>query len=827
MTDTQKKCEFCDKRGLPLLLVRSAVAPAGAGAPRAPEREIGLPAEAAHYTTRLLRSGYLNVHDEARKRWETYFVTQDGYFFKLSQTPGVTPPVPAKPFNCPDQGHRAVASCITIPDPARATKVWIGFSDVLWTDAVRKANEDPAYRHRHMTSIDVKALLAGGQDPYARPIAQVSAVVAEYGMDARKGATVFGWSPAAFNARLGQAERLVNECESLRPGKGRIVTIADPAGIVQDIAFLMKRNAELFTSKPEYQRNLAASAAIGEIENAVRRQAELDEVAAAEQMADQQVSMNPLGHWLSESTRQRTEELRDVTETEAKRAADNAWSKYARKFDNAARLAWMRNFNQSLDTFDQKFIGPLARSHVAWMKSAGLASHFECNYDRDNVDTGVVYTAVMTHCIATTQDKKACADLYDEWLNGDMADTKNLLLQAMVLNQKVVADAVKSATTVSIDLRQIPWDNLFASYTNSVKRVSEHSQEVLARFIVEFAGPVARMFGKIMDGSAGFRAAVMATGLIAGHPVVVCEVTGGRKQFRAHVIRQLQRASGQVISENKMRSAVAAELRRQQIHGAPMEGTTTKKWLILADKEMISQMPPGLSPKQRADWLARSISTVEKIEGLNLQRWRTVISRDVRFGVVAGILQAASLTKTIADQEKALANEKNDATLRLHAGIATVSATTAEVIGNLIANRAAQGLRYGQGLMTVAGDFLKRWGGRAGMMAGLFVAGLDLVKGVTEYRENASGLVVASYISMAVVGASLTLALFATGFLGAAAIPIIGILILLLIGIGLLLEYIKDNPVQDWLERCPWGALPGQRYPDFKTEQDQLMQALK
>jgi hypothetical protein len=111
---TDKKCEFCDKRGLPLLLVRDAVASNGTGAPRAPDLPIKLGEKAAYYSKRLVRSGYVYLYDEARKRWECYFVTAEGYFFKLMETPGVAPVMPAKPFNCPDEGHRAVASCITI-----------------------------------------------------------------------------------------------------------------------------------------------------------------------------------------------------------------------------------------------------------------------------------------------------------------------------------------------------------------------------------------------------------------------------------------------------------------------------------------------------------------------------------------------------------------------------------------------------------------------------------------------------------------------------------------------------------------------------------------
>jgi hypothetical protein len=117
------KCEFCDKRGLPLLLVRDAIAPAQGGAPAAGDLPIKLGPSAAHYTKRLLRSGYVNVYDESRKRWESYFVTCDSYMFKLNSNTPTVPIVPVKPFNCPDEGHRALASCITVPDPVNASSV--------------------------------------------------------------------------------------------------------------------------------------------------------------------------------------------------------------------------------------------------------------------------------------------------------------------------------------------------------------------------------------------------------------------------------------------------------------------------------------------------------------------------------------------------------------------------------------------------------------------------------------------------------------------------------------------------------------------------------
>lgn len=819
---TTKKCEFCDKRGLPLLLVRDGVAAVQSHAPVSSDPTFKIAPKAAHYTKRLIRSGYVNVHDDARKRWETYFVTPEGYFFKMLQTPGVKPVLPAKPFNCPDQGHRAIASCITIPDPKNATKVWIGFSDVLWTDAVRKAHEDPAYRKRHMVEIDVQAALGGGKVAHAHPIAQAPAMVAEYAMDAKKGQQAFAWNPFVFSPRQGQGARLIQECEAMRPGKGLVLTVPDPAGTAQELALLMKHYADIFNSNPDRKRKLTASNAIQGIERAVRVQSELGEISGAEKMADEQISHNPLGHLLFESTRRQTENLRNVTETEAQRGANYGWKKYEKKFSNADRAAWQKSFDQQLQAHATQYIAPLALNHAELMRSAALANYFECNYDRRHPESGAVYTTVLTHCISTTQDKSACAALYNEWLSGNIGDTRNLLLQAMVLNQKSLADAVKGATTVSIDLRQIPWDNLFSTYSTSFDRLAEGGREAAALLIVQIAGPIARMFGKVMDGSAGFRAAVMATGLISGHPVVVCEIVGSKKLFRAHLIRELVRASGQTLSENQMKSAVAAELKRQQVHGAPMEGSSKRRWVMLGDKEMIRSMPANLTPKQRAAWLAKSIKSVEAVESLNLGRWRRVINSNVRFGIVAAILQAASLTKLVADEEKSLANDNFDAKSRLYAGITAFAATTSEVMGHALGGRVALGMRFGQGLASSSGRLL-RFGGRwAGVFVGLVVAGLDARKAYIEAKENASGLVIGAYVGSAVVGFALSAAL-----LFGASIPIIGLLVVLLIGIGILIEYIKDNPLQDWLERCPWGILSAQRYPDMATEQAQLAQALK
>jgi hypothetical protein len=218
--------------------------------------------------------------------------------------------------------------------------------------------------------------------------------------------------------------------------------------------------------------------------------------------------------------------------------------------------------------------------------------------------------------------------------------------------------------------------------------------------------------------------------------------------------------------------------------------------------------------------LVKSMRTLEDVERLDLVRWRQVINRDLACGIVTAILQAICLTKLFADEDKAMENEKFDATQRSRVGASALVATIAEQIGKSLGARAAQGLRFAPGLVTGASTFLRIGGRWGGFIIGFGMVLLDIRKAVEAKNEKQLGLM-GLYSLSAIVGGALTYFIFI-----GAAIPIIGLLVAIIIGISLLIEYVKDNPVQDWLERTQWGILPAQRYPDFETEQAQLQQAL-
>lgn len=824
-------CEFCDKKGLAVLPVRPAIAPAGSNAPKADAAMLvgadGIAVAPASYTLRHLRPGYLYTYDEARKWLHAYVVTEGGYLYKLD--PGETAPAKLA-FSCAPEKCGTVASCVTIPDVKRATKVWFGFSDVQWTPAVMERHKDAAYRAKHMVCLDVQGWIGSKQHKGAADISQVDKLVAEYAMSATAGKAL-AFTAGGFKSKAATAQALKDRVPLISPAGGLVLSMPDPTGIATDLALLMKQSTDSFISHPVRQREAAVNSMIDNMEEAIRTQAQRDELDAAESLANQQMANAGIGLMFS-GVQKSIERTRDVTAAELQRAADHCWSKYSSKFDGKARHAWRTTFDKQLRDHDEQQIAPMARAHAAWMKSAVMAHYFECNYDGQNAESGAVYAGVMSLCIAATQDKAACSKLYEEWLTQDASKRQNLLLRAMLFNLDEVAKKVDDAAKVSIDSRQIPWDNIFAIYSNATQRLSVAASDAVAQLVTQALGPLARVLDKAADGWGGGRAAVMALGLVAQHPVVICSVEGSRKAMRAAVIRQLLASGGQIKNQHQMQRAVSAELRRLHILGTKVDGTAKRKWVVLADAEAIKRTPQGLNQQQRAEWLAKSIRTAEDVEALNLGRWRQVISQNVRFGVVAGLFQFYSLTKALEDDDQAMGNDKTDASRRAYAAIAALGVTTADVIGHALHARALQGMRLGSGLATFSGSVLKIVGRLGGTAVGLVVAGLDVGKGRESAQEGQTGLMWL-YYSSAFVGTTLSIVLLAATFsasaaiLGVAAIPLIGILVALLIGISIWIEFVKDNAIQNWLERSIWGVLSQQRYPDYETEQKELRLALK
>lgn len=837
MSTAQKKCEFCDKRGVPILPLRYAVAPAGAALPRANEPSIALPGSAAFYTRRLLRSGYLYVYDEARRRWDAYFVTPQSLFFKISSTPGVVPILPKKPFDCPDQGHRAVASCITIPDAKNATKVWLGFSDVQWTKDVMDRHESEAYRKRHMRCVDVKAFANSADIAHVTGIHTAGKDIAEYHQDKVTLQKTLGWGPFDLDTRVDQLSRLVREAENLAPGKGFAVALEDPAGVTAELDALMNRNIALFNEAPNRKRKLAVSAAIDQIEAAVREQARVDAEKNAERLAAQAMSQPDIGVLFSkryaQQKAQQYERLSTVTEAEAQAAGTRAWLDYRIKFQADAAAKWKTVYEQDLKSYDDQHIAPLAKSHADWMQCPAMQAYFECNYDVKDPKSGIVYPKTLQLCIGSTQDKAACFDVYSQWLAGDIGDKKNLLLSAMALNLDKMREEIPKAMQVSLDWRGFPFDAVMDGFGAATQSVAEGKADAVGKLLTQVFGPLTKLMNTALDGKV--RAGLVAVGLYTQKTFAVVEVAGKSGDFRASLIRDIIKLSGQPLNDSKVKQAVRMELKRLGMMGMDLNKPENKRFLVMVDPDHLKAMPPNLTRAKQSAWVIQAIKTSAQFEELqlaNMNKWQsqvrnpvnTVIKGSVPYvtALAVAALQFHAYQKLSEDEGKAKKHEKGEAQKRLWAGIMALGGTIMEAVGAGAGKMTHYVPRLSQSWTRYGAIILKGFGKGIGLAGAVLMAAMDGAQAIKMFAEKRYGLGIAYVLSAGFgIGAAWFL-----GFSSIASATGIGlILVALAIVVALCIEYFKDNQVQDWLERCVWGKGPDPQYQTLEEEMRELKAA--
>ena len=822
-----KKCEYCDKVGLPILPLRYGVASEGVGAPETNIPKIKLGEGAAHYTHRLVRSGYLYVYDLARDVWESYFVTKESYFFRIDINPKVQPIIPAKPFDCADEAHRAIASCITIPNAKKATKVWIGFSDVRWTDDVLKLHNNPAYREKHMRVIDVQAGIAGKDAQHMFAIKEVNDKVADYAMPKRKLADGFAWSPFGTAGRQGQGEKLIEECEKLKPGKGLAVTISDPTAIAQELAMLMHRNHSLFINKPTLKRQLTIHGVIEQMQMAIKDQAQKDEIKAADSLANDQASQPDIGVLFSKSyadqRQKRIDKMRTCTAEELNRASMHEWAKYKSKYKFQKADNWKAEFDKQYKHYDGKFIAPLAKAHADWMQRESMAHYFECNFDPKNLQSGAVYANVLSQCISTTSDKKACFDVYEKWLQGDANDRKNLLLCAFQFNNDEIKAAVQSAASNSVSYATLPWDKLIEAHGRASDKLLAGHADTVGRLIGAAAGPIAGLLKKAAENKKVY-SGLLAIGAATKHPVIEVHVTGAKKSFRAAVIREILEQGGldvKAVGIRKMEKAVADELERLAIHGVPLNGQQTKTFLLMIDPAEVHAMPAGLKPQAQAQWLAKTIRTPEQVEALNLGKFRLRLANwgaagkgaiPIGFGLLGALANAVAYCSMVDEDAKTLDFAKNESHMRIGSQSAQLVGAIASTMELALVKIPAFSSAWAMSLKSLSVALSKVTGKVLGVGGSLFMGLIDLWRANEERLEGNWGAA-GAYLVSGVLGIAATLFLL-IGWTGWGLI-----VVAIAVVWAFVMTLLVDNKLQDWLERCVFGIFDeSKQYPSLEKE---------
>lgn len=203
-------CPACEKVGLPMLLVRAGVADksyAQDAARTAATRvlmESKVPAPhlpTSGHVARTLRPGYVIAYYEkshtptlkSQRGWEAFKVHEGGY---LTPHPleGSASGKEEEAFSCRRTAAYASAMLFVIQDARNAGKVWVAYSDHLWSPEVRHLyGNDKTLRRKRMTKIDASDASCSQSLPLTGKLVQTA--VADY--DPARPASAFRGNPFA------------------------------------------------------------------------------------------------------------------------------------------------------------------------------------------------------------------------------------------------------------------------------------------------------------------------------------------------------------------------------------------------------------------------------------------------------------------------------------------------------------------------------------------------------------------------------------------------------------------------------------------------------
>lgn len=845
----ENPCETCAKEGLPLLLTRYALMPAKTGAPKlsgtlAASELSKVPLGAtAHYGLRLLRSGYVYVFDEARKHWDEYFATADGFLSKM-------PPrvlafkVQAKPateFRCARNGAAPLAGVLTIRNPKHATKVWITFSNVEWTQAIFKNHESEAHRQRHMRCITISGGKVAPQ-PNTAPLEELSAHVTEFRMEQISAAKAFAkWCPHQYNGRQQASEALIKAAQAIRPGGGAaIVALHDPVGLALEIAALAETRKQLFMNNSSVAKPRFAASTIAMLEASVKDQAKTAEVIAGEELAQREeagpiYASNPaLWSDYASGDSELAERWRTHTPEQLDRVATKKWHQYTHDRTGKARIdylgsqQWLKSYNDDFVKFDRENIAPLAKAHVAWMTHACMISHMSCNHDSADKASGIVYTATVAELLKFTNDKQPSYDQYLAWLKSGEFSPKNLVMRALAFNQDELVAAIEKADATVVDYRAFPSDAVAGAVSSFMDKMPEAYMVGFSALVAGLNGPALKYWDEFNAGRVGSKAAA-ALAAVSGRQFVRVPVVGTRGDFVQTFMQHIMTIDPSLkANPNQLGKAVAAQVKLLEIEGVKMNAKSKLGWYVLLDKNVIRGASTSqLAGQALANQVAKAIQKPADIRLLDEAKALRVSGR-ISLGATAlgGLLMALNYTKLADDVTQGMSHEVQEASMRLHAGKIAIIGFAVEKLGDGLEKLGERRLSNAAGISTSILPAAMKFTGRlAGLGAGLFLGGLDISRGRNELRSgDATGLANA-YFASGAIGVGISVAFFTASMgwivMGPIGWIIAGIALAGLLLITLYIELSKDNKLQEWLARCHFGVSP-EKYGSADVQQEQL-----
>ncbi|AWS52099.1 MULTISPECIES: T6SS effector BTH_I2691 family protein [Providencia] len=844
-------CNFCIRQGLPILLARPAIMSKQDILPVMPQ-SIHVPVEAqgeTAYTLRLLRSGYLNIWDEIGNEWINYYITEEGFYYPLPPDGDVPDNVVSGKIKpCISQPEElAKASLIALPMMPKGMKngqFWFAWSEVKWTDTIRKQFEEKSHREQYMQRFDMDAWLNNQNTEQALPLAQIENTIAEYNQHAQK-SQMRDWSTSLLSRALdgfitysyrfktqwftptASGEKIETAVQSqidqLDP-RGAIFVLQDPTGILKDLPTLIQYELDKNVySRPDIERKVALYGAISSLKAGMRT--DFERAYTAETEFNDKIARGGVFEYLHVRNKPAIETIyTPVRDKRMSAAADANWAKYQQYYYADAVDDFRLKFQKILTEYNQRVVSPRTKLYLDWFQSSALQYYFQQYFDPNDLLSGIAYTTIVSYCITNMSDKKGSLDFFHQSLLNNLSDPSNILGRALVLNQAILAEKIDEATAqqsievlelpwstidqnISVSKITLPWSGLADAFAKVIEPQRLASQSVIAIYLGRLATITMKAFDSTISSPKVYAFAI-AIGAFQNKEIVRVHEKAKFGHFVKKVSDALIRLSdsNNTLNESEIRRLAHEELKRLRVSGLPMnKNKILDYWVDIDTRELdrVKQLPP----QQQERALTKLLRLFSETEATNYAQYRTSMTSGtgksaiiVSAGGLSVILQSLALFHSAdLSDKKTLSEDQFEAHSRFLSGIAGI---ISGIIGVL--DESVQRFVLLRSFKNItAYNTLKTVGVRLGVGAGIVAVAFDIFNAIDEIGKNNYGLFIA-YLLSAASGVWLIFAALVS------TIPVFGTVIAVLIALGtaIFIAYEGQDNIQKWLEQCWWRRVP-------------------
>ncbi|MEX3984936.1 T6SS effector BTH_I2691 family protein [Paraburkholderia sp. EG287A] len=826
------QCNMCQKKGLPILPVRySAVGthdmhglegvPVVSGSFGAHVKNIA--SRNAQYTLRSMRYGFIYIFYPKKSVWKCFAVTREGNCYEYPIEGGLDRST-EKPFSCTQTGHPELAQCITIESPDKAGTVYMAFSDVEWTKAVRDAyaHDSDGCRSKRMQAFNASAWHAKpGHAPHAASHKDVHQHVAEYKGGAEK---AFFASPFPYKDRSGEKDALSTAMDHIAPDKGAVFALWDPIGITQELN--IENHAAYGFIAADHEWGEWSASMVLNFKEAVEKGAVEDD-QRAEDMAEGQVASAFAIRSLFDGGAQADKTINQMRASDAAglgKVKEDAWEKYKESVSDTAAKEYLNKMHENYDKAQQHAWLPLSQDYTAWLGSPNLAHVFQYDYDESHYPSGMVYESIFTSCITGACARRESYDLMTAWLKGEVDDKRNLALRALTLNQKQNGDRLQAAGNYRyIELRetcakaieawfqaaQVTMEKTYPSlFTNFYKSG--------AKLIYELGAPIAKVVADEVDSLAA-KTLILSMSARSGKVILHQPTEGTPAQRIKYLARQMWELTP--ADKRPSKKEFNAAFYKQFTTKTPEGKVTTVPQYIVVDKENL-QSTVATSAQNAAQKIInpanKVILTDEVVETKFIPSFRKVMEGEPSATSIGAVFAFVNIFLSYKDYQNSTHFNSTETLSKFIASgaafVGSIAMTASKVLEKLEKNKALIPARLKP---YVSAEWIKRSSFLGRMLAApaAFIgAYYDYQNAKEQWEAGHIGLAVAYTIS---AGVGVVLGVLALANIATSWVLPLG---LLLLAVGLIIYFLKERELLEFLGRSYFGKSK-EKYQSLQEEQ--------